>query len=311
MFKYLKERGYRVIPINPGLAGQTLLVEPVLARLSDLAEPVDMVEIFRNSDAAGPLTDEALALDPLPKVIWMQLSVRNDAAAARAEARGVTVIMNRCPKIEYGRISGEIGWQGINSRILSPKRSDAGAQGLPEADARFAPMTGGAYGRDRLVAMPIASASCPLAGNRLLNAARFIRSMARGVPICRYTCSSVRDAPWLNWPGKRPPANRLWAGWKPSHSRRSTALIDLLAANIMTAAHPPRTPMCSRCRNRPAGLDHVTSFSLRMSVASFTDAATSPPPLTQPQHAHPARIGAAQRPPATFRHRPRRSCPGG
>ena len=68
------------------------------------------------------LGHEALALDPLPKVIWMQLSVRNDAAAARAEAKGVTVVMNRCPKIEYGRLSGEIGWTGVNSRILSSKK---------------------------------------------------------------------------------------------------------------------------------------------------------------------------------------------
>ncbi|MGL4495910.1 MAG: CoA-binding protein [Beijerinckiaceae bacterium] len=130
VFKYLKERGYRVIPINPGLAGQDLLGEPFVARLSDLTEPVDMVEIFRNSEAAGPLTDEALTLNPLPKVIWMQLSVRNDEAAQRAEAKGVTVIMNRCPKIEYGRLSGEIGWQGINSRILSAKKPTLSRKGF-------------------------------------------------------------------------------------------------------------------------------------------------------------------------------------
>jgi predicted CoA-binding protein len=129
--KYLSERGYTVYPVNPGLAGQEILGRPVYARLSDVPQPLDMVEIFRNSEAAGPIVDEALTLDPLPKIIWMQLSVRNDAAAARAEARGVTVIMNRCPKIEYGRLSGEIGWQGINSRILSSKKpvmSDKGVQ---------------------------------------------------------------------------------------------------------------------------------------------------------------------------------------
>ena len=120
--KYLIDRGYDVIPVNPGLAGQTILGKTVYAALKDISGPVDMVEIFRNSEAAGPITDEALALDPLPKVIWMQLSVRNDEAAARAEAKGVTVVMNRCPKIEYGRLSGEIGWQGINSRILSAKK---------------------------------------------------------------------------------------------------------------------------------------------------------------------------------------------
>lgn len=120
--KYLIDRGYNVVPVNPGLAGQTLLGRTVYGSLKEVPGPIDMVEIFRNSDAAGPITDEALALDPLPKVIWMQLSVRNDEAAARAEAKGVTVIMNRCPKIEYGRLSGEIGWQGINSRILSAKK---------------------------------------------------------------------------------------------------------------------------------------------------------------------------------------------
>ena len=128
--KYLIERGYDVIPVNPGLAGQEILGRPVYGRLADIPRPVDMVEIFRNSQAAGPITDEALALDPLPKVIWMQLSVRNDAAAERAEPKGVRVVMNRCPKIEYGRLSGEIGWQGINSRILSAKKPVLAGKGF-------------------------------------------------------------------------------------------------------------------------------------------------------------------------------------
>lgn len=128
--KYLIDRGYDVIPVNPGLAGQTLFGKKVYASLTEIEGPIDMVEIFRNSEAAGPITDEALRLDPLPKVIWMQLSVRNDEAAARAEARGVTVIMNRCPKIEYGRLSGEIGWQGINSRILSAKKPSLAGKGF-------------------------------------------------------------------------------------------------------------------------------------------------------------------------------------
>lgn len=128
--KYLIERGYDVVPVNPGLAGKELLGRPVYGRLADIPGPIDMVEIFRNSQAAGPITDEALALDPLPKVIWMQLSVRNDEAAARAEARGVKVVMNRCPKIEYGRLSGEIGWQGINSRILSAKKPVLAGKGF-------------------------------------------------------------------------------------------------------------------------------------------------------------------------------------
>lgn len=120
--KYLIERGYDVVPVNPRLAGHDVLGIKAVGTLLEVGRPIDMVEIFRNTAAAGAVTDDALSLDPLPKVIWMQLSVRDDAAAARAEARGVTVIMNRCPKIEYGRLSGEIGWQGINSRILSAKR---------------------------------------------------------------------------------------------------------------------------------------------------------------------------------------------
>lgn len=128
--KYLIDRGYDVVPVNPGLAGQMLLGRMVYASLKDIPGPIDMVEIFRNSEAAGPITDEALALDPLPKVIWMQLSVRNEEAAARAEAKGVQVIMNRCPKIEYGRMSGEIGWQGINSRILSSKKPVLAGKGF-------------------------------------------------------------------------------------------------------------------------------------------------------------------------------------
>jgi uncharacterized protein len=132
--KYLIDRGYDVIPVNPGLAGQELFGRKVFASLGDVPNtvesPIDMVEIFRNSEAAGPLTDEALALDPKPKIIWMQLSVRNDEAAAKAEAAGLTVIMNRCPKIEYGRLSGEIGWQGINSRILSSKKPVLAGKGF-------------------------------------------------------------------------------------------------------------------------------------------------------------------------------------
>lgn len=122
VLKYLLGRNYRMFPVNPGLAGKDILGAKVYARLADIPEPMDMVEIFRNSQAADGIVDEALALDPLPKVIWMQLTVRNDEAAARAESKGVTVIMNRCPKIEYGRLSGEIGWTGVNSRIISSKK---------------------------------------------------------------------------------------------------------------------------------------------------------------------------------------------
>jgi predicted CoA-binding protein len=130
VLKYLSQRGYRIIGVNPGLAGQEVLGCPFYAKLSDIPEPIDVVEIFRNSEAASGIVDEALALDPLPKVIWMQLTVRNDEAAARAEEKGITVIMNRCPKIEYGRLSGEIGWTGVNSRIISSKRQIMSGKGF-------------------------------------------------------------------------------------------------------------------------------------------------------------------------------------
>lgn len=118
--KYLQHKGYRVIPVNPGAAGQEILGEKVYASLKEISENVDMVDIFRNSEAAGPITDEAIAIGA--KVVWMQLSVRNDAAAKRAEAAGLTVIMNRCPKIEFGRLHGELAWSGINSGIISARR---------------------------------------------------------------------------------------------------------------------------------------------------------------------------------------------
>ncbi len=133
VLKYLAGRGYTMLPINPGLAGGEIAGLKVYRSLADAPGPIDMVDIFRNSAAAGAVVDEALALVALPKVIWMQLGVRNDAAAARAEARGLKVVMNRCPKIEYGRLSGEIGWAGVNSRVLSarkPVRAETGFQKL-------------------------------------------------------------------------------------------------------------------------------------------------------------------------------------
>lgn len=122
VMKYLLDKGYDVIPVNPGLAGQTLLGQTVYATLKDIPRPVDMVDIFRNSEAAGPITDEALSLSPRPKVIWMQLSVRNDDAASRAETEGVQVVMDRCPKMEYGKLSGEWAWVGGNSGVISSRK---------------------------------------------------------------------------------------------------------------------------------------------------------------------------------------------
>ena len=130
-FKYLLERGYRMIPVNPGQAGKQILGQTVYARLSEIPEPVDMVDIFRSSADVPPIVEEAVALKPKPQVIWMQLTVRNDEAARHAEEAGIKVVMNRCPKIEYGRLSSEISWLGVNSRTLSSRRAqtlDGGVQ---------------------------------------------------------------------------------------------------------------------------------------------------------------------------------------
>ena len=122
-FKYLLERGYNMIPINPGHAGEDLLGRRIYARLADVTEPIDMVDIFRGSRYALPIVEEALALQLRPQVIWMQLGVRNDEAAALAEANGLKVVMNRCPKIEYGRLSSEIAWMGVNTRTITSKKA--------------------------------------------------------------------------------------------------------------------------------------------------------------------------------------------
>jgi hypothetical protein len=143
-FKYLLERGYRMIPVNPGQAGKELLGQKVYAKLSDIPEPVDMVDIFRASQFAPSVVDAALAMKPRPAVIWMQLGVRNNAAAAKAEAAGLKVVMNRCPKIEYGRLSSEIGWIGVNSRTLSSKRAPLLGKGVQRMSLNRASMAGGA-----------------------------------------------------------------------------------------------------------------------------------------------------------------------
>jgi uncharacterized protein len=125
-FKYLLERGYRMIPVNPGHAGEDMLGQRIFARLADIPEPVDMIDIFRGAQYALAIVQEALALKTKPQVIWMQLGVRNDEAAALAEANGMKVVMNRCPKIEYGRLSSEIAWMGVNTRTLSSKKGTMG-----------------------------------------------------------------------------------------------------------------------------------------------------------------------------------------
>ena len=130
VFKYLAQRGYDMIPVNPGHVGKTLLGRPFVASLSEIGRPIDMVDIFRSSRHIMPVVDEALTLSPPPKVIWMQLGARDDVAAAKAEAVGIKVVMNRCPKIEYGRLSSEISWMGVNSRTISAKRAPIPTQGM-------------------------------------------------------------------------------------------------------------------------------------------------------------------------------------
>ncbi len=120
VFRYLQQKGYRVIPVNPQCAGEEILGERVYAGLRDVPEKVDVVDVFRNSKAAGPIADEAIAIGA--RVVWMQLTVRNDEAAARARAAGLEVVMDRCMKIEYGRLFGELGWCGVNTGIISSKR---------------------------------------------------------------------------------------------------------------------------------------------------------------------------------------------
>jgi len=138
-FKYLLERDYRMIPVNPAHAGEELLGRRIYARLADIPEPIDMVDIFRASSYALAIVEEALALRPRPQVIWMQLGVRNDEAAALAEANGLKVVMNRCPKIEYGRLSSEIAWMGVNTRTISSRKAASGGIQRLSLDRMSAP----------------------------------------------------------------------------------------------------------------------------------------------------------------------------
>ena len=122
--KYLQGKGYCLIPVNPAQAGEDILGQLTYASLAEIPGRIDMVDIFRTSEVAGEVVDEALAMAPEKglRVIWMQLGVRDDVAANRAKAANLTVIMDRCPKIEYGRLFGELGWGGVNSGIITSKR---------------------------------------------------------------------------------------------------------------------------------------------------------------------------------------------
>jgi uncharacterized protein len=143
-FKYLLERGYRMIPVNPGQVGGDILGQPVYAKLADIPEPIDMVDVFRAPQFALAIVEEVLALKPRPQVIWMQLGIRNDEAARLAEANGLKVVMDRCPKIEYGRLSSEIGWMGVNTRVLTSKRPKLSGRGIQRMSLDRVTMAGGA-----------------------------------------------------------------------------------------------------------------------------------------------------------------------
>jgi predicted CoA-binding protein len=165
-FKYLIERGYRMIPVNPGLAGKELLGQRVYANLADIAESVDMVDIFRASRYARPLVEEALKMTPPPQVIWMQLGIRDEAAAKLAEEHGLKVVMNRCPKIEYGRLSSEISWMGVNSRTLTSRKPALFGRGiqrmsLDRATTAGAPPTAPSARTTAIADTPRARASAP------------------------------------------------------------------------------------------------------------------------------------------------------
>jgi len=127
--KYLQGKGFRVIPVNPANAGNEILGETTYSCLADVPGGFEMVDVFRTSAGVAQIADEVLdvAGDKGIRVVWMQLGVRDDAAAGRLAAAGLQVVMDRCPKIEYGRLFGELSWSGVNSRIISSKRPRLGA----------------------------------------------------------------------------------------------------------------------------------------------------------------------------------------
>ncbi len=128
VMRFLQDWGYRVLPVNPQITGEHVHGEYVWRELAQIGEPIDMVDIFRRSEEVGPVVEEAIRVGA--KAIWMQIGVINPDAAARAEAAGLRVVMNRCPKIEFGRLSGEISWQGVNSRMLSSKKPVLSGKGF-------------------------------------------------------------------------------------------------------------------------------------------------------------------------------------
>ncbi len=175
VMKYLQGKGYKVIPVNPGLAGQDLLGEKVYASLRDIPVKVDMVDVFRASNAVGPIAEDAVAIGA--QVMWCQLGVRNDEAAAVAQAGGVEVIMDRCPKIEFGRLGGELSWSGVNSGIIRNRPPEAPV--APKARTTM-PAGNRSYGIETL-AVHAGAAPDPVTG-------------ARSTPIYQTTSYVFQDA---------------------------------------------------------------------------------------------------------------------
>src|SRR5712691_5942641 len=123
VMKYLQGKGYRVIPVNPGIAGKLLLGETVYPSLRDIPESIAMVDVFRPSAEAPKIVEDAFAIGS--PVVWMQLGIRNDEAAALGEGAGLEIIMSRCPKIEFGRLGGELSWSGVNSGLIQNRAPQA------------------------------------------------------------------------------------------------------------------------------------------------------------------------------------------
>ena len=118
--KYMQDHGYRVIPVNPRYAGKSILGERCYARLREIPEKVDIVDVFRRTEDVMPIAEDAIAIRA--KVLWQQLGVRNEAAAAKARAAGMEAVLDHCVKIEHGRLFGGLNWVGVNTRVISAKR---------------------------------------------------------------------------------------------------------------------------------------------------------------------------------------------
>jgi len=118
--KYLQEHGYRIIPVNPRYAGRSILGERCFAGLREITDKVDVVDVFRRTEDVPPIAEDAIAIGA--KVLWQQIGVKNEAAAATARSAGLETVMDRCMKIEHGRLFGGLSWVGVNTKVISAKR---------------------------------------------------------------------------------------------------------------------------------------------------------------------------------------------